>query len=67
MNSIRVFKPQQRRGLIGENFRDPMRKKTTSTEGAPEGLLEVTYSIRVLRTMKKTERDGSELGSKGDQ
>ena len=32
-----------------------MRKKTTSTEGTPEGLLEVIYTIRVLRTMKKTE------------
>ena len=32
-----------------------MRKRTTSIEGAPEGLLKVTYSIRVLRTMVKTE------------
>ena len=55
MNSIQVFKPQQRKGSIWNNFRDSMRKKTTSTEGTPEGLLEVIYTIRVLRTMKKTE------------
>jgi len=45
----------QRRGSIWDDFKDPMRKKTTSTDGGPEGLPEVTYSIRVLRTMKKTE------------
>jgi len=44
-----------------------MRKRTTSTEGTPEGLLKMTYSIRVLRTTKKTEGDGSEMASKGDQ
>ena len=35
-----------------------------STRGLTGG---ETYSIKVLRTKEKTERDGSEMGSKGDQ
>ena len=41
-------------------------RKTTSTDGGPEALPEVTYSIRVLRTKKKTERDGKQGGPKSE-
>jgi len=48
-------------------FQGSLRKKATLTDGGPEGLPEVTYSIRVLRTMKKNERDGSEMGPKSGE
>jgi len=73
-NDIKAFGPTTKTAAKERDrseTRIPTRRKITTAEGVPEGLVEATNSIGVFRTTRsKTaakERDRSEMESTGDR